>query len=306
MMKILKLFFNIIFISIMIFIIYQMWANQDEILSFAYNLFKFERKIQIQEANIYKRYYSYIKYSIEEDYEPHNKEDLKNIIYNFLNNGWNEFTFFCPEDYEKCMDDMKDISNDSVLLSSINNYVNPFNTFNNIYTKISSDGSINLSLEKTYTDQMKDEVNNKVDEIIDKLDLNGLTKKKKIKKIHDYLIDNIEYDKEENYKDNNSNNAYGALINNIALCSGYSDAMAIFLDRLEIPNLKISSETHVWNLVYYNGKWLHLDVTWDDPINMIADSNRYVYFLINNDMLKKLDKETHNYEKNDYKETIGS
>ena len=304
-MRIVKSIFNVILIFIMVFIIYMMWSNQDEILSKVYNIFKFERKVQIKDANEYKRFYTYNEYSIEEDYEPHNKEDLKNIIYNFLNNGWDDFTFYCPEDYENCLDDMKELSNNSSLLSSINNYVNPFNSFNNIFTKISSDGSVNLSLERTYTEEMKNEINDKIDEIIKELKLNGLSKRKKIKLIHNYLIDNIEYDKDENFKENNSNNAYGALISNIALCSGYSDAMALFLDKLEIPNLKISSETHVWNLVYYNKKWLHLDVTWDDPINAITDSNRYVYFLITNDRLKKLDKDTHNYENRDYKETIG-
>ena len=36
------------------------------------------------------------------------------------------------------------------------------------------------------------------------------------------------------------------------------------LDRLSIPNFKVTSEEHVWNVIYYNGKWTHIDATWDD------------------------------------------
>ncbi|UKI58189.1 MAG: hypothetical protein L6V81_01725 [Clostridium sp.] len=36
------------------------------------------------------------------------------------------------------------------------------------------------------------------------------------------------------------------------------------LDKLHIPNFKVTSSEHVWNVVYYNGKWTHIDATWDD------------------------------------------
>ena len=303
-MKIFKAFSNLVLLILIGILIYVIWLKQDELISLAYNVLRFERKVDIKESNDYKRYYNYVEYTIEEDYEPQDMDDLKNIIFNYLNNGWDEFTFYCPREYVTCLDDVKTISNDSTILSTINNYINPFNTFNNIYTKISSDGTITLTLERTYTEEMKEEVNNKIDEIIKELNLNGLSTKKQIRLIHDYLIDHIEYDKNEEIEKNSSSNAYGALINNIAICSGYADSMALFLDRLDIPNLKISSETHVWNLVFVGGKWLHLDATWDDPINAITDSNKHVYFLITNKKLKELDSETHNYIIDDYKETL--
>jgi len=73
--------------------------------------------------------------------------------------------------------------------------------------------------------------------------------------------------------------------------------MAIFLDKLNIANYKISSEDHVWNLVYINDKWLHLDLTWND-----TDDSYYqtLYFLIDNSELFKYDKDNYHFDDNFY------
>ena len=77
--------------------------------------------------------------------------------------------------------------------------------------------------------------------------------------------------------------------------------MAIFLNSLGITNYKISNDTHIWNLVYINGIWRHLDATWDDPISEYNE-NRDTYFLISYEDLQKLDDKTHNFDKSIYKE----
>ena len=127
----------------------------------------------------------------------------------------------------------------------------------------------------------------------------------KIKKIHDYIIDSTKYDtlKTENIHDETykSNTAYGVLVQGYGICSGYSDAMSIFLNKLGIKNYKISNETHIWNLVYINGIWTHLDSTWDDPISD-KNINRDTYFLISYDELNKLKDETHSFNKEIYTE----
>lgn len=37
------------------------------------------------------------------------------------------------------------------------------------------------------------------------------------------------------------------------------------MDRLGIKNYKIINDEHVWNLLYLDEKWQHIDLTWDDP-----------------------------------------
>ena len=129
--------------------------------------------------------------------------------------------------------------------------------------------------------------------------------REKIKIIHDYIIDNAEYDKlkYENKNDTTykSNTAYGVLVQGYGTCNGYADAMAIFLDKLNIINYKISNSEHIWNLVYLDGKWYHLDLTWDDPISDV-NINRDTYFLITTSELEELNDGTHKFDKSIYTE----
>ena len=133
-----------------------------------------------------------------------------------------------------------------------------------------------------------------------------MTVRQKIKKIHDYIINHTSYDSERsdkkvtNYK---SDNAYGVLIEGKGLCGGYSDAMMLFLERFNIPSIKITTENHAWNYVKIDNEWLHLDLTWDDPVtsngkDILDDS----YFLINDSQLKTIEKEDHNYNKEVYEQ----
>ena len=74
------------------------------------------------------------------------------------------------------------------------------------------------------------------------------------------------------------------------------------LTKFNIPNYKISSDNHVWNAVYLNGTWLHLDVTWDDPTtNTGEDMLLHDYFLIDDSSLFTYDdvnlrEHTYNYD----------
>ena len=127
---------------------------------------------------------------------------------------------------------------------------------------------------------------------------------KTLKTIHDYIINNTTYDKDRsdkkiiNYK---SDNAYGALIEGYGLCGGYTDAMMLFLEKFNIPNIKIATENHIWNYVKIDDKWYHLDLTWDDPVS--EDDKEILddaYFLISDNELKNIEQEEHNYKEEIY------
>ena len=64
------------------------------------------------------------------------------------------------------------------------------------------------------------------------------------------------------------------------------------LGPTSVKNYRIASDNHIWNAVYINDTWLHLDLTWDDPVS--EDGINYLYhkyFLINNDQLRSEDKD---------------
>ena len=237
-----------------------------------------------------------------DDFKPHNMEDLKNIYYTVLNNGWDSFTFYCPKDYETCADDVRMLANDNTYISLINNYINPYNTYKKYNTLITNDKEIYLKIDKLYTNEDIYNLNNEIDRIFKELniDVNNY-KNDDIKKLHDYLINNVTYD--ENYQKGTetiSNKANGALFDGTALCSGYTDAFALMLDKLKIPNFKVSNEEHIWNIVYFNNEWKHVDVTWDDDER--NKNNIYNFYMLDTNELLEKDNDVHNFTRSNYLE----
>lgn len=113
---------------------------------------------------------------------------------------------------------------------------------------------------------------------------------KDIKIIHDYLIDNLEYD--QNYESVGSYTIYGALVDKKCVCEGYARAFKYLADMAGINNILMQgtainseghTENHAWNAVYLKGAWYLIDTTWDDPIilgrGIVFSSIHYKYFL---------------------------
>jgi len=266
---------------------------QDKITNYIENTINSRNTVLIQSSNEYKKDYSYKFLQVSDDYTPYSYHDLLNIFYNVINNGWSTFTFYCPTEYSECISDIKTISNDETLLTQINNYASPYNSFSNIETLYDDTGEVTLSLKKTYSSSDIEMLNDKINTILNNIITADMTTKDKLLAVHDYIINNTVYDtlksegKESPYR---SNTAYGALIEGHATCNGYADAYAIILDKLSITNYRISSTTHIWNAILYNDEWLHIDLTWDDPVSTTGDDYLFhKYFLVDNETLKKED-----------------
>ncbi|MBR3163607.1 MAG: hypothetical protein IKF17_05885 [Clostridia bacterium] len=116
------------------------------------------------------------------------------------------------------------------------------------------------------------------------------TTEKKIKQIHDYLVDNLSYD--QALSGNNIYNLYGALVNKSCVCEGYAKAFKYLLDEAGIDsvivigtasNSKGETENHAWNYVAIDGAWYAVDSTWDDPViqggGMLTSTYKYKYYL---------------------------
>ncbi len=257
-------------------------------------------EVVLTTPNDYKKDDDYIYVQNTEDFVPLSYQDILNIYYTITNSGYKSFTFYCPSEYTNCLDDISSISNDPEILTNINNFVHPYNSFSNIQTIIAESGEININVNYLYTEQEINVLNKKVNNIYNSLIKNDMTDYEKIKAIHDYIINNSKYDVERNdNKDSKylSYKAYGPLIQGYATCSGYTDAMAIFLEKMGIKNFKIATELmqedisgHVWNALYLDGNWVNLDLTWDDPVSDDGqDYLQHKYFLISTEELIKAD-----------------
>lgn len=118
----------------------------------------------------------------------------------------------------------------------------------------------------------------KVKEIADSCTKGGMTDYMKELRLHDYLLNHCVYGL-GSPDDENEFRAYGALIDNVAVCSGYAEAMALLLTYVGIDSKIVvgtsKNENHAWNLVKINGDWYHLDPTWDDPVELNIVTHAY-------------------------------
>lgn len=124
--------------------------------------------------------------------------------------------------------------------------------------------------------------------IVDRLITPEMNPREKLKTLHDYVVLTTRYDK-ENFLSGTipaeSHTAYGAFINNVAVCDGYTEALHTLLQLAGIDSRIVVGEAksqdgwvgHAWLIVHIDNHYYHVDVTWADPDQ--GDLIYYDYFL---------------------------
>lgn len=154
--------------------------------------------------------------------------------------------------------------------------------------------SSNFSSENSVNDAIN-QIENIKNELVNECQNKNVIEQ--IRLVHDYLVDNTEYD---SLAGENIYNVYGTLINQRSVCEGYARSFKYIMDELNIPciiacgigkNNAGEAENHAWNYVQIEGKWYAIDVTWDDPLiksdgilsnskrDEIKNESKYDYFL---------------------------
>lgn len=114
-------------------------------------------------------------------------------------------------------------------------------------------------------------------------------------RLHDSLCEWTVYQlKDENAEGMAAqDNAVGALKYRGAECDGYSDAfyllgtLAGFQVGYQAGGTDGELKGHIWNVVFWNGKWYHADLTWDDlDLEERPDMVTYKCFMVGGDMLQ--------------------
>lgn len=105
------------------------------------------------------------------------------------------------------------------------------------------------------------------------------------KLIHDKLLAECSYANDVKSSQDNPSafTLYGALVDDVAVCEGYTSAVQYLLKMVGIKTISINgyskNELHQWCLVNINDKWYHLDPTWNDKDTKDeSDSISYLYF----------------------------
>ena len=173
-----------------------------------------------------------------------------------------------------------------------------FSTKYNVYINSAKDPTYLLDgfTSKEQIDQSESQVIAVKNQILNQIA--GKNDIEKMKYIHDYLVDTIEYD--QTFAEKNIYNIYGALVSKTCVCEGYAKALQYLLNEAELENIIITgtatnsdgkTENHAWNYVNINEKWYAIDTTWDDPIivggGKLTNTIRYRYFLKGSSTMNK-------------------
>lgn len=221
-----------------------------------------------------------------------NTEDGEQKLNTAFQSAWNAFTYDHVEVFY--------IDITKLVLTTQTTSIGNFST-HEVY--LSNKSNTNYLTEGFSYELLKQELprlENLRNQIIEILD--GYTDYEKIKYVHDWLIDNMQYD--TTYQKENIYNIYGALTSGNIVCEGYARVYKYILDGLGIPCVLISgtatnsngeTESHAWNNVCLDDKWYGVDLTWDDPIlkgiATLTREVRYRYFLKGSNEFIKTHKE---------------
>ena len=173
-----------------------------------------------------------------------------------------------------------------------------FSTKYNVYINSAKDPTYLLDgfTSKEQIDQCESQVIAVKNQILNQIA--GKNDIEKMRYIHDYLVDTIEYD--QKFVEKNIYNIYGALVSKTCVCEGYAKASQYLLNEAGLENIIITgtatnsdgkTENHAWNYVNIDEKWYAIDTTWDDPIivggGKLTNTIRYRYFLKGSSTINK-------------------
>ena len=135
----------------------------------------------------------------------------------------------------------------------------------------------NISVVYWSTAAQEEQVNLKINSILNELNIWNGSEYEKIKAVYDYIIKHVTYDDTLQ-----KHSAYNALVENNAVCQGYVLAVHRLLKHLGVSTRIIPGDAggaHAWNIAAVNGLYYNLDATWDECVNLPYYS--YEYFLKN-------------------------
>ncbi|MEJ8553212.1 transglutaminase domain-containing protein [Tepidibacter sp. Z1-5] len=160
------------------------------------------------------------------------------------------------------------------------------NNYETETTSYAYKAKVKISFRYNLTKEEYSKVKERVNSIISSITDFTMSDYEKEKAINDWIVTNIEYDTTKE-----KTNAYTALFEGKTVCSGYAHLSKLMLDKVGIQNKLITGVDHAWNIVCIEGKWYHLDTTWNDPSYVnISDKiheGSYEYFNATDEFIGK-------------------
>jgi hypothetical protein len=162
-------------------------------------------------------------------------------------------------------------------------YTNPYEAYNISSYKLqmyswAGSNNVKVTVDCVYrmTAEMASDLDSKAKAIVEEIAPDSMSQAQKERAIHDWIINNTRYDQSYTIYD-----PYNTLIKHTGVCQGYSLLAQKMFTIAGIKSMIVEGtskgQSHAWNLIYINGKWRHVDLTWDDPVSS-RDILRYDYY----------------------------
>jgi transglutaminase/protease-like cytokinesis protein 3 len=135
-------------------------------------------------------------------------------------------------------------------------------------------------------DDKLQEVSDITDQILAEIITDDMTDFEKVHAIHDWICNNISYERLPN---NDDQELYAALTKRKTVCAGYAKLFSYMLSKVGIESDVISGSAvcsngatipHAWNVAIIDGGKYYFDLTWDDKENEIS----YKWFGVSEDV----------------------
>lgn len=142
---------------------------------------------------------------------------------------------------------------------------------------------LNYTTDKNGYLEQKNVIDKKFSEIVNEIDDTRSSYEKALL-VHDYLCDNFDYD----YTYSNYT-LMDFIENKTGVCQAYTLAYNYILNELGIKSYSVQSDSinHMWNMVELNGKYYHVDVTWDDCMTGLLGHFDHNNFLITDNTINE-------------------
>ncbi len=125
-------------------------------------------------------------------------------------------------------------------------------------------------------------------EIVDAIP-EGMTERERMLFLYQWLTDNVRYDYDDYYMEQNWSLLYDALIRHCTVCAGYTEALYVLanlagIDCFTVEGFVITREQsfdHIWNVARIDGQYYQFDATWDEG----CQPAEYQYFGVSSDYM---------------------
>ncbi len=154
-------------------------------------------------------------------------------------------------------------------------------------------------LNKRQAEQCGIQLKKALENAVWEIDKNAKNDKEILMGISEFLQRNVKYDTDElksiergKSRTPMSHNAYGALVNHLAVCDGFASAFSLIAQYFGMKGMLVKGKSsyrhtskvdHVWNIMEYQGEFFHIDATWDTNTYETTHMYSYDYFGLDDD-----------------------